>query len=134
MINTFTENPETILGLSMINFTVGDLLELVKDCNDDAVFYNSCMNSPYTLEHINDDTNNIFEPILAFQNEDTHLIAEYNFTMKDKCVTLGEFKKFVTDLNINLNISIERDLDDGYVFENYGGILATKDRIILLRD
>jgi len=112
--------------------TIGEFLNKVSECSDDAILLESCFNVDYTKKLFEKDIDN-FEPIVGFYDEvyEVMFVSEFSRNHK-KAKTLKEFKEFIERGNIDINFQINRDVEDSYRYEYFENIIYSKDVIILL--
>ena len=122
----------TIKNFTSDKLTIKKFLNKVSECSDDAILLESCFNVDYTKKLFEKDIDN-FEPIVGFYDE-VYEIVSYSSFEKDhtSAKTLKQFKEFIDKENIDLNLKISRDIEDGYRYEYFETIIYSKDVIILL--
>ena len=112
------------------NFTVADLLEVTKDCNENAYILNSNYTLDSTQKQLEQGAFN-FEAILDLYDEGYEVIV--NFSWGDDYMasrTLRYFREFSAGLK-NKDIPLNRDVEDGYKFANYDNIVYNENYIVL---
>lgn len=114
--------------LENINLTVGYLLELTKDFDDNTPLYNSCYYAPYTEELLKAGRIKSFEPLYNIYNDDNTCEAVYDFNRSNPPVELGEIRKIPVERR---HLNIERDVDYGYRYEYYENIVYYEGAIVL---
>jgi len=114
------------------DFTLRDFIKLSEVFNKDAKILNSCMTTNYTKMKLEKNDITDFELITGFYPE-FDIIADFNFGPIDvnKALTVEYLLNLIQSKNIDLNRHIERDVDDGYVFQEYDNIVFNNYFIIL---
>lgn len=108
------------------DFTLKDLIDITRNCSLDAIILNSSWYPNYTAENIEDIDK--FEPILDFYGEYSTITAHFDFNGESsKAITLEQ----LIDKGLPMTSTIERDVEDGYVYSNYDNIVYTEKIIVL---
>lgn len=112
------------------DFTLGELFEVVVNCENNTKILNSCFTPEYTKQLLDKYDTGHFEPIDEFYLEGSKTLTAvyFNSDISDSnCLTIEE----LTDRNFPLDCTIERDVEDGYVYSNYDNIVFNKNYIVL---
>ena len=107
------------------DFTLSELFDVVVNCESNTKILNSCFTPEYTKQQL--ELNNIsdFEPVDEFYLESSEVITAVSW--KNGSITIEE----LTNRNFPLYCTIERDVEDGYVYSNYDNIVFNENYIIL---
>jgi len=114
--------------LEDVNLTVDYLLSITKHLDDNVPVYNSCFYAKYTEELLEMGKIEQFEPILFIDIDGDVLTAVYNFENNGVPITLKDIRNIPEYKRHNM---IERDVDDGYVFEYYENLAYYEGAIVL---
>lgn len=111
------------------NFTLGELLEITKDCNPNARLLNSCFYPETTLIYLEENNISYFDKITDFHLCYMTITATNDLfsQLEELPFTLNKLK----ELNFDLDCFIDRDVEDGFIYHNYNNIVFNKDYIIL---
>ncbi len=113
---------------SSVGFTVEDLQKIFADPKfESAKVYNSCMYADYTQEQLEKSIVKDFEPIDGIY-VDSGIIATYNFEGKSEPFTIEKLLEKLPEEYPDM--IIERDVEDGYRYENYEVILISEDYVV----
>lgn len=121
-------NPAGSVSILDKEFTLKELLEFTsKSCGDIKVF-NSCMTLDYSISVcLKDNPNDDFESISDVIRDGNKLMALYDFSNKYNPIDINGLR-----LIPYLDMKIERDVEDNYVFENYDKAILTDKILVLL--
>ena len=128
---TIIKNTNTMAVIkyeSSVGFTVEDLQKIFADPKlKSAKVYNSCMYADYTQEQLEKSIVKDFEPIDGIFVE-YGIIASYDLTGKSEPFTIEKLLEKLPDEHPDM--IIERDVEDGYRYEDYDVILISEDYVV----
>ena len=107
------------------DFTLGELFEVVINCENNTKILNSCFTPEYTKQQL--ELNNIsdFEPVDEFYLESSKTLTAVSWKNGNVTIEDLKLKSFLLDC------TIERDVEDGYVYSNYDNIVFNENYIVL---
>lgn len=114
--------------LENVDLTVDYLLSIVKDLDNDVPLYNSCFYSKHTEELLSTGRIEQFEPITGIYDEGGLFTADFDMQRKKEPIKLKELRNISEHKK---EYRIERDIDDGYVYDFYENIVYYKGAIVL---
>ena len=112
------------------DFTLKDLIDVTINCENDTKLLNSNFTPEYTKQLLEEYNTAHFEIIDEFYLESSKTLTAVSFnddTGETNCITIEE----LTNKYFPLDSTIERDVDDGYVYSNYENIVFNKNYIVL---
>lgn len=112
------------------DFTLSDLIDFTKDANYDIPIYESCFTKEYTIKQINAVA--LFEGIYAMYNEKHEIISLADFDNKNQALDIEYLRHFAKNNKDALVLSINRDIEDGYVYSNFDIAILTDKKLVLL--
>ena len=116
-------------------FILSELLDFTKDANDNVELYESCVAEDFTkiiLRDIREGFQKLnLEPIIDFYNEGHSIVSLSTFN-KGVPITLASIREFSIQQKEVLALKIERDVDDGYVYDNFETAILTYKYLVLL--
>lgn len=112
------------------DFTLGDLLNFTTDAKSEVKIYESCFTKDYTTNQINAVA--LFENIYDLYNEKTEIISISDFQNKHSAIDIEFLREFGKKNTDALNLPINRDIEDGYVYSNFDVAILTDNKLVLL--
>lgn len=115
------------------SFTLEDFVEFTKNCNTNAIIYNSTYDVETSKKNLEDDMLHSFEKIIGIDKDD-EIIAYFNYKIEPEFdgYSLRDFYNFYNNVTFTKkNKTISRDVDDGYVYDDYNNIICSDSVIIL---
>lgn len=107
------------------DFTLGELFDVVINCESDTKIFNSDLTPEDTKFWLDKYGVRHFDSITDFHNiQNITLTAD---TYKGNTISIGELEERL----FPLDCTIERDIEDGYVYSNYENIVFNENYIVL---
>ena len=107
------------------DFTLGELFDVVINCESNTKILNSCFTPEFTKNHLELNIISHFEPIDEFYLDSYKTLTVS--VWKNGNITIGDLEERL----FPLDCTIERDVDDGYVYSNYENIVFNENYIVL---
>lgn len=115
-------------------FTLAELGDFCKDAKESVGIYSSCFTMDYTIKLLKEGCNVgvDFEPILSLEEESHVITALYNFEKREGEINIKYLRHFYELVGRARDFNIERDVEDGYTFQNYDTAILTDKYLVLL--
>jgi len=111
------------------NFTIADLLFFIEKAADEVKIYESCFTKEYTIKNIN---YLFFESIYDIFDEKNEVVTVSDFSNKFQAIDVHHLRDFSNKYPSILNLPINRDIEDGFVFRNFGIAILSDRKLVLL--
>ena len=113
-------------------FTFSELIEFLKGENKSIEIYSSCYYADYTIECINEGKYDMFEPIIGIYKSSYSLTMCDDMEGKKPAMNIDDLIRFYEKSQYHHKCNIDRDVEDGYRFENFEHAILTDTHLVLL--
>lgn len=117
-----------VYNITIYDFTVNQLLKYLENTGipKTAKLYNFCGYDKHAVEILERGEISAFEPIFLL-DEDNGITTVHDFEGKEEPLTVEDMYSIC-----DKSYFIERDVEDGYVYQSYDSIVCNKEYVVLM--
>ena len=119
-----------LLAIFEKGITLFHIMSMIRDiATPDTKFYESAYTLEYTSDMLTKGETSFLDPIKDMYNEETEVVAVSSMCHTDEPITFIEFVDLFNKLP--QNVPIERDVEDGYVYNKFTYIFYNGNTVVL---